>query len=227
MQSLREILSHYLERVPWLKEYCDMVLRGERWGGNAVLIVVDASLVSSGLSYFGVVLPKVEEFRSRFVESGAVRTLRDLAEMDADSLASFWRNGRTVVAMKEIAGKLSQMGGGSDAESLRRWASSSSVSAWRKDAIGSIKGIGIITFQYLRNMGGADTIVPDRIVKKFLNEALAKAGLEPINGTNEEFVERAEAVIKKAGFRPTEITWLSWIIQSGADKFESYRYLLR
>jgi len=33
---------------------------------------------------------------------------------------------------------------------------------WREDPIGRIKGVGLITFQYLRMMGGIDTVMPDK-----------------------------------------------------------------
>ena len=33
-------------------------LEGRRWGGNAVLIVVDAALDSIGLNYFQIVVPR-------------------------------------------------------------------------------------------------------------------------------------------------------------------------
>ena len=35
---------------------------GKRWGGNAVLIVVDAALDSIGLNYFQIVVPRVRRF---------------------------------------------------------------------------------------------------------------------------------------------------------------------
>ena len=42
--------------------YCSRCLRGERWGGCVVLIVVDAAYTSIGLNYFTAVVPKVEGF---------------------------------------------------------------------------------------------------------------------------------------------------------------------
>jgi hypothetical protein len=32
---------------------------------------------------------------------------------------------------------------------------------WWEDPVGSIKGVGLVTFQYLRMMGGVDTVMPD------------------------------------------------------------------
>jgi len=41
--------------------------------------------------------------------------------------------------------------------------------------IGRIKGVGLVTFQYLRMMGGIDTVMPDKIVKGVINKILVKA----------------------------------------------------
>jgi hypothetical protein len=63
---------------------------------------------------------------------------------------------------------------------LRTWAANARLEGWREDPIGSIKGVGLVTFQYLRMMGGVDTIMPDKIVKRVVNEILVKAGLKPV-----------------------------------------------
>ena len=47
----------------------------------------------------------------------------------------------------------------------------------------------IVTFQYLRMMGGVDTVMPNKIVKKVINEIIVKADLEPAD-KNIEFVKR-------------------------------------
>ena len=39
-------------------------------------------------------------------------------------------------------------------------------------------------------MGGIDTVMPDKIVKRMVNEILVKDGLEPIND-DIEFVKKA------------------------------------
>jgi hypothetical protein len=57
--------------------------------------------------------------------------------------------------------------------------------------IGRIKGVGLVTFQYLRMMEEIDTVMPDKIVKRVINEILVKAGLEPVND-DIEFIKRAE-----------------------------------
>ena len=62
-----------MRRVSGLKEHCDRCLRTERWRGIVVLMVVDAAFTSISLNYFTAVVPKVEEFSRKFVESGKIR----------------------------------------------------------------------------------------------------------------------------------------------------------
>ncbi|MEM1545754.1 MAG: hypothetical protein QXY40_02215 [Candidatus Methanomethylicia archaeon] len=38
-------------------------------------------------------------------------------------------------------------------KALRTWARNAKLESWREDPIGRIKGVGLITFQYLRMMG--------------------------------------------------------------------------
>jgi hypothetical protein len=72
-----------------------------------------------------------------------------------------------------------------DKSALRAWAKDAKLERWREDLIGRIKGVSLITFQYLRMMGGIDTVMPDKMVKKVINEILAESGLEPVNDSIE------------------------------------------
>ncbi|MEM3679806.1 MAG: hypothetical protein QXU47_08205, partial [Candidatus Bathyarchaeia archaeon] len=67
-----------------------------------------------------------------------------------------------------------------DKLALRTWARNAKLENWREDPIGKLKGVGLITFQYLRMMGGIDTVMPDKMVKSVINEILVKAGLKPV-----------------------------------------------
>ncbi len=173
-------------------------------------MVVDAAFTSIGLNYFTVVVPKVEEFNKKFVENGRIKNLKDLAEADLDELSKVWKNNRSWFIVKKIASYLSTTD--DDKSALRSWAGSAVIENWREDPIGSIKGVGIITLQYLRMMGGIDTVMPDKIVKKVINEILEKAGDNPV--TNDiEFVEKTEEPALTCGYRPTELCWMTWLIQ--------------
>jgi len=222
MSMLKEIVASYMEKVSGLREYCERCLRTERWGGSVVLMVVDAAFTSIGLNYFTAVVPKVEEFNERFVGSGRIRNLKDLAKADANELRTVWKNMRSWTIAREIASYLSTLSE-DDKLALRTWASNARLESWREDPIGRIKGVGLITFQYLRMMGGIDTIMPDKIVKRVINEILVKAGLEPVND-DIKFIRKAEEVALACGYRPIELCWMTWLIQPEGKMIRMEKY---
>ena len=222
MASLKEIVDGHMRRVSGLREHCDRCLKTERWGGSVVSMVVDAAFTSIGLNYFTAVVPKVEEFNKRFVEAGRIKGLRDLAEADVDELKGVWRNGRSWAVAKGIASRLSTMSG-DDRSALRAWAKGASLENWRSDPIGMIKGIGLVTFQYLRMMGGIDTVMPDKIVKRVINGILAEAGLEPVDD-DLRFIRRAEEIASACGYRPIELCWMTWLIQPEGRMMRMEKY---
>jgi len=226
MPSLKEVVDSYMRKVAGLREHCDRCLRTERWGGSVVLMVVDAAFTSIGLNYFTAVVPKVEEFSRRFVENGEIRGLKDLAGASMRELRRVWRNKRSWGIAREIASHLSTLSD-DDREALRTWAGKASLENWREDPIGRIKGVGLITFQYLRMMGGVDTVMPDKIVKRVINEILVKAGLKPVDN-DMEFIRKAEKVALACGYRPIELCWMTWLIQPEGKvmRMEKYSHIL-
>lgn len=215
-----------MQKVHGLREHCERCLKTERWGGSVVLMVVDAAFTSIGLNYFTAVVPKVEEFSKRFVESGKICSLRDLARADIDILRSVWKNKRSWVVAKDIASYLSTLSE-DDRIALRTWAANSNLDTWRDDPIGRIKGVGLVTFQYLRMMGGVDTVMPDKIVKRVINEIFIKAGLEPVED-DIKFIKTVEEVALACGYRPIELCWMTWLIQPEGRmmRMEKYTHLL-
>lgn len=226
MSLLKRIVDSYMQKVSGLKEHCERCLRTERWGGSVVLMIVDAAFTSIGLNYFTVVVPKVEEFNKKFVENGKIKNLKELAEADINGLRSVWRNKRSWSIAKNIASYLSTLSE-DDKLALRTWASNAKLENWREDPIGRIKGVGLITFQYLRMMGGIDTVMPDKIVKRVINEILVKAGLEPVND-DIEFIKKAEEVALTCGYKPIELCWMTWLIQPEGKmtRMEKYSSIL-
>jgi len=222
MPSLKEILDSYMRRVSGLDVYCSKCLRTERWGGSVVLMVVDAAFTSIGLNYFTAVVPKVEEFSRRFVENGRIRTLRELAEADINELREVWKNRRSWAMAKGIASYLSTLSE-DDKLALRTWATNARLENWWEDPIGRIKGVGLVTFQYLRMMGGVDTVMPDKIVKRVVNDILVKAGLEPIEN-DIEFIKKAEQIAISCGYRPVELCWMTWLIQPEGRKMRMEKH---
>jgi hypothetical protein len=226
MPSLKEILDSYMRRVFGLDVYCSRCLRTERWGGSIVLMVVDAAFTSIGLNYFTAVVPKVEEFSKRFVENGRIRNLKELAEADINELREVWKNRRSWAMAKGIASYLPTLSE-DDKLALRAWAANARLENWWEDPVGSIKGVGHVTFQYLRMMGGVDTVMPDKIVKRVVNDILMKAGLEPVED-DIEFIRKAEQLAISCGYRPIELCWMTWLIQPEGSKIrmEKYRDIL-
>ncbi len=208
---LKRIVDRYMSRVRGLRDYCDRCLRTERWGGSVVLMVVDAAFTSIGLNYFTAVVPKVMEFNRRFVETGRITSLRDLAEADVAALTQVWRNRRSWDAARGVASILSSIST-SDREALRGWAQRACLEEWRSDPVGGVRGVGVVTFQYLRMMGGVDTVMPDKIVKRVINGILSEAGFSPVHD-DIEFVRRAEQLALSCGYRPIELCWMTWLVQ--------------
>ena len=209
--KVKDIVSNYMQKVSGLEEHCLRCLRTERWGGSVVLMVIDAAFTSIGLNYFTAVVPKVEEFNKKFIENGKIKNLKDLSKADINELRSVWKNKRSWIIAKEIASYLSTLSD-NDKLALRIWARNSKLENWKEDPIGKIKGVGLITFQYLRMMEGIGTVMPDKIVKRVINEILVKAGLEPVND-DIEFIKKAEEVALACGYRPIELCWMTWLIQ--------------
>jgi hypothetical protein len=222
MSSLKEIVDSYMCKVSGLDMYCSRCLKTERWGGCVVLMVVDAAFTSIGLNYFTSVVPKVEEFSRRFVEYGRIRTLRELAAADIYELKGVWKNRRSWDMAKGIASYLSTLSE-DDKTALRAWATNARLENWWEDPNGRIKGVGLVTFQYLRMMGGVDTVMPDKIVKRVVNDILVKAGLEPVED-DIEFVKRAEQIALACGYRPIELCWMTWLIQPEGRKIRMEKY---
>jgi hypothetical protein len=189
-------------------------------------MVVDAAFTSIGLNYFTAVVPKVEEFGKRFVENGRIRNLKELAEADINELREVWKNRRSWAMAKGIASYLSTLCE-DDKTALRAWASNARLENWWEDPIGRIKGVGLVTFQYLRMMGGVDTVNPDKIVKRVVNDILMKAGLEPVEN-DIEFIKKAEQIAISCGYRPIELCWMTWLIQPEGRRIrmEKYRDIL-
>jgi len=221
MSLLKRIVDSYMQKVSGIEEHCDRCLKTERCGGSVVLVVVDAAFTSIGLNYFTAVVPKVKEFSKKFVESGKIKNLKELAKADMDELRKVWRNKRSWVIAKDIASYLSTMSDNKSA--LRNWARNAGLEKWREDPIGRIKGVGLITFQYLRMMGGVDTVMPDKIVKRVINEILEKAVSNPVSN-DMEFVKKAEKVALTCGYRPIELCWMTWLVQPEGKMMRMEKY---
>ena len=221
MSVLKEAVDSRMRKVRGIEEICDRCLRTERWGGRVILMVVDAAFTSIGLNYFTAVVPRVELFDERFVKTRRMVNLSDLSRADLDELRTVWKNVRSWTMAKEVASHLSAIA--DDRSALRAWASRAELENLKADPIGRINGVGLVTFQYLRMMGGVDTVMPDKIVKRVVNEILEEAGCTPVFD-DMDFIKKAEEIARASGHRPIELCWMTWLIQPEGKMMKLKKY---
>jgi hypothetical protein len=193
-------------------------------------MIVDAAFTSIGLNYFTAVVPKVMKFKEEFVNRGKVKSLESLSHLPEEA-KDIWRNERSWQAAKSAASYLHELGEGDnldDRRAFRLWAANSCLEDWRQDPIGKIKGVGITTFQYLRMMGGIDTAMPDKIVRRVVKQMLDEAGSDMPTEEDMDLVKTIERMSELSGYRPIEICWMTWLIQPEGHmmRMEKYRNLL-
>ncbi|MCX8034523.1 MAG: hypothetical protein N3A00_04320 [Thermodesulfovibrio sp.] len=209
---IKNELNSLIGKFRNLDKLADKFLNTERWNSNVSLMILDAAITSVGVNYFQVVIPKVKAFEKDFIKTGKVTCLSSLADFKYKEAFYIWKNTRSWQVAKEIAQYLSILSD-NDKEALRLWAKNSSLSNWKTDPIGKIKGVGLITYQYLRMMGGIDTVMPDKIVKRVINEILIKTGEIPIYD-DMKFIEKIEKIANKTGYRPVELCFMTWFFNN-------------
>ncbi len=216
MKTLKEELKSLARKSPETIEFCRRVLNSERYDGNAVLMIVDSAITSVGVNYFSVVVPRVLEFKKKFVDSGKILSLDDFLKLDQNSFYKIWKNRRSWNVAFGTTETI--LGYGDGVGGLRKWAGKAQLENWREWL--DVRGAGINTFQYLRMMGGIDTVMPDRIVRRFL-ERHADMPADSV-----EFVKKAESIAENTGFRAVELCWLSWLSSYNDEKIRRYSSIL-
>jgi len=219
---LKKVVDLYMQKVPWLKKYCDRCLDTMRYDGNVALMVIDASFTSLGLNYFTAVVPAVLKIKKAIPDIN----LDKLKKLDVEKMRIFWKNRRSWDVAKNIARYLCEVRDSEnldDRQALRTWASKSNLEKWMEDPIGSIKGVGINTYQYLRMMGGIDTVMPDRIVKRVINNILEQCGERPVEN-DLEFIKKVHEIAQLTGYRAIELCWMTWLVQYEGNKIRAEKY---
>ena len=221
MSLLKKTVDGYMQKFSGIEDYCTRCLNTERWNGSIVLMVVDAAFTSIGLNYFTAVVSKVEEFNQKFVKNGRIKNLYQLTEVCLDELTKVWKNRRSWQMAKDIVFHLFKQY--DDRTVFRNWAINSKLENWEADLIGKINGVGLVTFQYLRMMGGIDIVMPDKIVKRVINQILEKAGEKPVFD-NLAFIKKTEEIALLCGYRPIELCWMTWMVQPEGKKMRMDKY---
>jgi hypothetical protein len=202
-----------MSNAPGARVEADLCLSMNRWGGSPLLMILDASFTSVGLGYFHSVVPAVQRFRTW----GRCSSLRDLQDADLDSLRIFWKNQRSWEVARGAASYLVRLQEdrslAEERDALACWAHESRPDRWREDPIGMVKGVGISTFQYLRMMGGVDTAMPDKIVRRVVERALREAGWEMNIDGDLALIDAVRHIGKASGYRSADICWMCWLIQ--------------
>jgi hypothetical protein len=225
MLKAKEIFEDRFEEVlAAAKEGELRCLQGNRWDGNAVLIVVDASLDSVGLNYFKIVVPRVKRFYTDFVKTAEIGSLRDFSRLSSEDarLRQLMNNRRVWQAAIEISRVLNGIKEDNDIKSdftaLRYWAMHTNHKEWKSDEIGMVNGVGLITFQYLRMQAGVDTSMPDKIIKRVVEREFGIHAHDDL-----PFIEQMERLSKEIGYSQILICWAIWLRESniGTGEWEA------
>lgn len=194
----------YVERARKFREF-------DRWtGDNPVLLVVDAAATVTGQNYFNQAKPQAEAFHDQYVKTGKITTLAELADAET-SLQEIFTNQRKTRVAREIAAHLTSLSAETDLKALQTWAENANSLNHQSDPIGSINGVGLRTFQYLRMLAGTDAIKPDIQVLKFvdaLQESLPEAPLE--TSTDTHTLTSCQWLAKNSSFELIELDQIAW-----------------
>lgn len=136
-------------------------------------LVLLSVILSAHRNYTKQVEPHIDRIRKL-----NFKTFHDL-KMKTINLSYFsqfcgmddYKKYRIIVNLLNVIEELKNtMGITGDYEVMEQWAKKADYRDLENDSIGSIKGIGIATFQHLRMNFGADTVKPDQRVKEVLNK---------------------------------------------------------
>ena len=195
-------------------------------------MVVDAAFMSIGLNYFTAVVPGVARYEQEMLAGRVPDGLSALSCVQYESVVGIWKNRRSWEMAKGVAVCLSSHGAGTadgDTAALRTWATHASLESWASDPVGMVKGVGINTFQYLRMMGGVDTSMPDKIVRRVIARIVEEAVVPLTTEGDLELVDTIATIGRVTGHRPIELCWMTWMVQSEGKtmRMNKYRDLLQ
>ena len=225
---LRRAVDSRMAQCDGLRDHCDRCLATERWSGSVTLMVVDAAFMSIGLNYFTSVVPAVAQYESRMKNGELPATLDGLSRVSYNDVAAIWRNRRSWSVAQGVAARLAD-GAADDRSALREWAIRADPRMWQDNPVGAVPGVGINTYQYLRMMGGIDTSMPDKIVRRVVDQLLQEARIELPTRGDGDLIETIDYIAHETGYRAIELCWMTWMVQSEGNiaRMEKYRDLLK
>ena len=70
--------------------------------------------------------------------------------------------------------------------------------------------------------------MPDKIVRRVVRQILGEADLDMPTEKDMELINTIDRMARVSGYRPIEICWMTWLIQSEGNviRMEKYRGLL-
>jgi len=182
-QAVRTVLEAYADSVPHAELARDF-LEYRRWSGDEpLLFVAEAAAASTGQGFVDGIKPTVERFRDAFVATDRVDSLSALAALDREDEALVAALGaqRKREVLLEVARALAGRPEADDLAALVGWAATADHYRYDGDSIGSISGVGLATFQYLRQLAGIDTPRPDPTAERLLEAVDADLEDSPID----------------------------------------------
>jgi len=143
---------------------------------NPVLILADAVL-SMNRKYKTFVIPRIELLRKAGITS--LTQLNNLITQEGiEEFTKVWNynDPKRVKILQSLAEKFlklkEQYGLADDLETLHKWGIETESEVWTSFGI---KGIGFVTYQYLRILCGASTVKPDIWIERVFVEAVGKS----------------------------------------------------
>ena len=215
-----------------LDSHCSRCLDTQRWGGSVTLMLVDGAFMSIGLNFFTLVVPAVAAYEEAMERGAVPGTLDEIAKLSLDEVTPLWKNRRSWEMARGVAQCLCATRSArtvDDRQVLRDWAASTPLEDWEMTPVGMVKGVGINTYQYLRMMGGVDTSMPDKIVRRVVIQILEEAGTDLPTQGDLELIDTIDRIGRITGQRPIELTWMTWMVQSEGKtmRMDKYRDLLK
>ena len=223
-QAVRAALEPYADGVP-AGELAREFLEYRRWiGDDPLLLVAEAAAASTGQGFVDGIKPTVERFRDAFVATGRVGSLSALAavELEDDDLVAALGAQRKRRVLLEIARVLAARPADDELAALVDWAAAADHYRYDEDPIGSISGVGLATFQYLRQLAGVDTPRPDPTTERLLEAVDDDLGSSPIDtSTNRRTIASCEWLAFVSGYRPLEIDRIAWWMATDSAEREA------